>query len=112
MFLLAARPITTSTVAMKKHFSLRVEFGRLVDAVVAKLGEHIAVHCKLRQENPVITCEQCRIGLRGVAERDYDAKRGKQSHACQQHPGRGLKMSLFLFKCEFPVKDPLRLRIH
>jgi hypothetical protein len=41
-----------------------------------------------------------------VAERDYDAKRGKQSHACQQHPCRGLKMSLFLFKCEFPVKDP------
>jgi hypothetical protein len=27
-------------------------FGRLVDAVVAKLGEHVAVHNKQRQENP------------------------------------------------------------
>jgi hypothetical protein len=93
---------------MKKNFSLRVVyFRRLVNTVAAKFGEHVAVHCKQRQKNPVIACEQCRIGLRRVAEWDYDAKRGKQSHACQQHRGRGLKMSLFLFK-----NVSSRLRIH
>src|ERR1700732_932107 len=90
----------------EKLLAARRIFRRLVDAVVAKLGEHVAVHCKQCQENPVIACEQCRIGLRSVAERDNDAKHRKQSHACHQHSGRGLKMSLFLFKCEFPVKEP------
>ena len=44
-------------------------FGRLVHAVMAEFDEHVAVHCNQRQENPVIVCEQCRIGpRRGIAE--------------------------------------------
>jgi len=46
-----SEPITTSTVAVKKSSRCASYIGRLVDAVVAKLGEHVAVHCKRARES-------------------------------------------------------------
>src|SRR5579872_488869 len=90
----------------EKLLAPRRIFGSLVDAVMAKFDEHVAVDCHQRQEYPTITSEERGISSCGVAERNKDAKHRQQSHACHQHSGRGLKMSFLLLECQFPVKDP------